>query len=210
MVFLICIIVNIKINIMLDFCDDIDVPPINIVDLYKTIDNSVPNNMNSKQYILMFIETLCSKNNVIIDEFKKISIELLDIVIDMSKNHLLVSFRQKIIDEILKNPKKIIDTFVINAYLNNNATYRRELIIGNENFFLNADYGSNEDTLGYIFQFKTFWGKLNEKEKILLKTYLITLCCYSDKRFILFNIYQKLKTIYPNYSSIYKQYENML
>lgn len=210
MVFLICIIVNIKINIMLDFCDDIDVPPINIVDLYKTIDNSVPNNMNSKQYILMFIETLCSKNNVIIDEFKKISIEFLDIVIDMSKNHLLVSFRQKIIDEILKNPKKIIDTFVINAYLNNNATYRRELIIGNENFFLNADYGSNEDTLGYIFQFKTFWGKLNEKEKMLLKTYLITLCCYSDKRFILFNIYQKLKTIYPNYSSIYKQYENML
>lgn len=195
---------------MLDFCDDIDVPPINIIDLYKTVDSNIPDKINNKHHASMFIEILCKKNNIIIEEFQKILIELLDIVIDMSKNHLLISFRQKIIDSITENPKKIIDTFIIDAYLRNSATYRRELITGNENFFLNADYDSNEDNLGYIFQFKTFWKKLKEKEKMLLKTYLVTLCCYSDKRFVLFNIYQKLKIIYPDYISIYNQYENML
>lgn len=195
---------------MLEFCDDIDVPPVEMTDLYRTVDNNIPDKLSNHRHARMFIETLGVKNIAIIEEFKKISIELLDIVIDMSKNHLLVSHRQKIVSTITENPKKIIDTFVIDAYLNNNAIYRRELITGNEDFFLNTDYGLNKDTLGYMFQFKTFWGKLNEKEKMLLKTYLITLCCYSDKRFILFNIYQRFKKLYPEYSSICEQYENLL
>lgn len=198
-------------KIMLNFCDDIDIPPININDLHNIVNDNIPNGIYDSHMMTKFLHILCDKNNMVIEEFKKIMVEMLDMVIDMSNNHLLISCRKKILDEINKNPKNIIDTFIIDAYIKDHGLYRKEMIMGNESFFLNTECKTdNSDTLNYIFQSKNFWNNLDNDNKIILKTYLITLCCYSDKRFILFNIFQKLKVKYTQFGMILNQYNDVL
>ena len=66
--------------------------------------------------------------------------------------------------------------FITNIYCND--TYRKHINEGNESFFLGNSYdelGNDKNSVNMIFQFKSCWGKLTDKNKIYIKEAMKTL-----------------------------------
>lgn len=189
--------------------EEIEIPPINIEELYNKIYYNLPEIHNIDELKQELIKMQENSINYI-EEFKNILIEFIENIVNISDNILLSKYKDEIINTINLHPKKIIDTFIIHSYIKNNGIYRKEIIEGNDKFFLNKSYNeyikNDANIVNYIFQFKDFWGKLNEDNKFLIKTFLLTLCFYSDKRFIIFNRYQEIKKKYYN---IFEKYFNI-
>src|ERR1700744_5509577 len=120
-----------------------------------------------------------------------------------------------IIDTIEKNSKSVIDGFILKGYNKTNGLYRKNIILKNENFFLKNSFddvlGGKPDFVDRIFQFKNFWSKLKSENKEILKYYLITLCCYADKRYINFNKYLLIKKFNEeNFKLTFEKFDHLI
>jgi len=176
--------------------DDIELPPLEMSELYQKIYNNIINYNNTEE-LSNELNKMKTKNDNSIDEFRKILLDFTENLVHISDNMTLRNFKTDILKAINLYPKKIIDTFIIHGYMKDNGMYRRGIVEGNEYFFMNKSYNEytngDSDIINYIFQFKSFWSKLSEDNKFIIKTFLLTLCYYSDQRFIIFNRYQEIK-----------------
>lgn len=202
-----------------NFQENVEVPPEDISELYNKIFTDIPIIKNS-QDLVSKLQKMHNESDRVIEEFRKILIDFTEMLVKISSNNLLINYKDEIIKTINDHPKKIIDTFIIHGYIENKGTYRKEIIQGNEDFFLDNSYkeftneksGSvDQGVVDRIFQFKTFWAKLDNDSKFIIKTFLLTLCFYSDKRFIIFNRYQEYKNIYKSkYGNIFESFDLIL
>lgn len=194
--------------------NEIEIPPLEISKLYEKIYNNL-DGINNSDELTKKLYSMIKDNNETIIEFKNILLDFTDNLINISNNQLLKQHKENITQIIKSNPKKIIDTFIIHGYIEDNALYRRRIIEGNDEFFLNNTHSkyTNEDSnvMDYIFQFKSFWSELDNENKYIIKTFLLTLCYYSDKRFVLFNKYVEIKNIYGNiYIETFEYFDKLI
>lgn len=191
--------------------EEIQLPPQNISELYIKIMKDLPTFKTSEE-LKNELFNMKKNSDDAIEEFRKILLDFTDIVINITDSALVKRYKDDIIKSINQYPKKIIDTFIIHGYMENDAQYRKEIIIGNDDFFLGEKYNkyTNGDSsiMNYISQFKNFWHKLDNDNKFLIKTFLVTLCHYSDKRFMIFQRYTEIKKMYKNsYESIFSYFD---
>lgn len=192
--------------------DNISVPPINLSELYVHIYNNIDTPYNIIE-IHKELEFIIDKSKNAVEEFKNILLELTNLVIIITDNHLIGKYKANIYEHVAKNPKNIVDTFIVNAYMTDNGIYRKHIILGNDGFFTGKDFtpGDNSAIMFYISQFKTFWGKITENDKTLIKTFLLTLCFYSDKRFIYYYRYREMKRIHnEKFPDVFKHYDTLI
>lgn len=192
--------------------NDIEMPPLNISELYQKIFDNI--NFQSPNELMLELNNIKQNSDIAIEEFKNVLVEFANILVNISDNHLMKRYKTEILSTIEKHPKNIIDTFIIHGYVENNGTYRKEIIEGNEDFFLNKSYNeytSDSSIVDNIFQFKSFWKKLDDDNKFTIKTFLLTLCFYSDKRFVMFNKYREIKQIYgETYKDIFSLFDDYI
>lgn len=194
-------------------------PPTDIIELYDHILDNNLEKINTPEQIKSELERMNMENEEAIREFSNILVDFTDNLAMISNNALINNYKDDIIKAIKSNPKLIIDTFIQHGYLENDASYRKQIIIGNEEFFLNETYSqyTNKFTdhrssiIDYIFKFKEFWNNLDDDNKEIIKTYMMTLCFYSDKRFIVFERYKEIKRIHGNnFNNIFDYYDQIL
>ena len=193
----------------------IEIPPVEISELNDKIFKNIPKFENIEQ-LNIELENMKFMSDNAIENYKNILINFTETLISVCGNQVLKTYKTDIIDSINKYPKKIIDTFIIHGYMKNNSLYRKEIIIGNESFFLNESYkeytnGHPSSVVDYIFQFKTFWNKLNQNNKYIIKMFLLTLCSYADERYIIFNRYNYIKKEYFTlYNKLFLVYDPII
>jgi hypothetical protein len=153
-------------------------------------------------------------DNVITD-FSDILINLTNLLANLNINTKLSMYKKDIINTLNNEPKKVIDTFIKHAYIHKlrKDTFRKELIIGNDSFFMKGTYedyaDNNHNIIDLLFEFKSFWNKLTKENINIIKSYFLTLISFSDKRFIIFYRYLEIKKKYQNkYKDLFKFYDN--
>lgn len=197
--------------------EDIDLPSPNISSLYTKIFSDIPDFSNSNN-LISHLNLMKIQSDDSIEEFKNILLDFTENLVSVSNNNLIKTYKTEILNAIKKHPKNIIDTFIIHGYTKNDGKYRSEIIQGNESFFLNNSYeehieGENnkQNIVNYIFQFKNFWKTLDEDNKFIIKNFLLTLCFFSDKRFVVFNRYNEIKNKYLSiHPSIFGSYNSSI
>lgn len=194
--------------------ENMQIPPTDITELYNKIMENLPQ-FRTPEELKSELFYMKKNSDTAVEEFRKILLDFTDILVKITDSVLIKKYHDDIIKSINQYPKNIIDTFIIHGYMNNNGTYRKEIIEGNDSFFLGEEYNkyTNGDSsiVDHIFQFKSFWSKLDQDNKFLIKTFLITLCHYSDYRFIIFKRYQEIKKEYSsNYSNIFNYFDTLI
>src|SRR5579883_1707710 len=119
--------------------EDIDIPPKDIRELYKKIYINLPE-INNLDELLNELYIMRNNSENAIEEFKNILLDFTNNLVNISDNILLKKYKEDIIKTINLYPKRIIDTFIIHGYMQNNATYRKEIIEGNEDSFMNKSF----------------------------------------------------------------------
>ena len=201
---------------------DIHIPPSNIEELDPRILDSTITKYSDKAQLTTVLNNLKHESNSSIHEFKNIVSTLLPQIAKITNNLLIIKYEKELLNAISRHPKNIIDTFVLKAYMHGNGLFRQKLIIGDEDFFLNSDVkelASNvgekidekDDVLTALFEFKNFWHKLKDENKVIFKYYLVTLCYYADIRYVCFNKYLLIKKKNAgNFESVFKAYDKEL
>ena len=128
-------------------------------------------------YIKLLDETMLKHNidsETCIKMCNQLFHNIMSIILDEIKGDVIVETTQSVIDELIKErPTELISRFI--KYIYSNQTYRKNILLGNDNFFLEENYsnvvvdGSNEN----IFQFKNCWGKLMTDTKGIIKKSMI-------------------------------------
>lgn len=171
-----------------------ELPPEDIIELFKkTLDIKNYENIDE---LCLEINNMCKESDDSINNFKDILIELTDILCNLNTGTLIYQFKDDIKRGILKDPKKILDTFIKYCYLKDNGKYRKELIMGNDKFFINNDYleyCKDDNIISKIFELKSFWNNISDENKYIIKSFWLTLCYFADKRFILYYKFNEIK-----------------
>lgn len=193
--------------------DDIYKPDIDINNLFNIID-AHSYTCATDDILEIELKKIDYWNKNTLDEFKIILIDLANYLERISNNKLLTDYKYEILTIINTHTQKILDTFILNCYMDKKEhdKFRRNIILGNDDFFMNNKYDKSNVTIDNIsiideiFSFKKFWDKLHNENKNLIKSYFLTICHYADKRFILFNIYNKMKIMNKKYIHIFEKY----
>jgi hypothetical protein len=188
--------------------NEVEMPPIDIGDLYKKVlDVRKFRNLEELRDELYRFKI---KSDEAIENFRMLLINFIEVLIEVSGNMMLREYSKKIIENVNKYPKKIVDTFIVNAYLKNNGKYREGIIIGDEEFFLNEELNDG-NLMDYIFEFKRFWNKLDDENKLIIKSFLRVLCFYSDERFVIFYKYLEVKNnCEEKYKEVFEWFDSNL
>lgn len=149
-----------------------------------------------------------------IDELREIILPLIDELVRLSGDHMLIMHKQNIIDFVNKHPKKIVDTLILRCYEDNDGMLRAKIVRGDESFFLENNFEDMTDgdvqIMSIIFKFKNFWGNLNQENKEILKSYLLTIVFLCDVRFLNFKKYICLKKINSKvHPKLFEQYDSI-
>ena len=87
-----------------------------------------------------------------------------------------------IINQLINdNSSKIIDMFILSVF-----QYEEQILAGNDDFFLNQDFGEGKldnSELMQVFEFKNIWKTLTEENRTNIKSYMQILCKISRKYF---------------------------
>jgi len=172
---------------------------------------------------IMEYSTMTSLNNLIVtlkntsdkslDQFKEVLLPLVDELIKLSGDFMLSFYKTDIINFINKNPKVIVDTLIRRCYEEKDGLLRAKIVNGEESFFLQNNFedmteGDNK-LINIIFKFKDFWGKLNNENKDILKSYLLSVVALCDVRYLSFKKFICLKSLNPKYETLFNQYINI-
>jgi hypothetical protein len=109
---------------------------------------------------------------ILIKNFNKYVDTLSTFLMELTPNSLLKIYKSEL-ERLIKNDSKVmIDTFCLNI-----LKYEDEIMGGDEGFFLNLDYDSDDkDMISKVFEFKKIWHKLSEDNKTSIKQYMQLLC----------------------------------
>jgi hypothetical protein len=82
---------------------------------------------------------------------------------------ILKTYHGVISNIISSNPLEPISSFIMNVY--SNDTYRKYILKGDDNFFMNNSYGisSEKDKIQMLFQFKSCWKNLKDGNRDYIK-----------------------------------------
>ncbi len=149
-----------------------------------------------------------------VEELKEVILPLIDELVKLSGDHMLVMHKQDIINFINKNPKKIVDTLIKRCYEDNDGFLRAKIVRGDESFFMQNNFEDMTDgdtqIMSIIFKFKDFWGKLNQENKEILKSYLLTIVYLCDVRFLNFKKYVCLKKLNSSvHGKLFDQFDSI-
>jgi hypothetical protein len=195
---------------------EISVPLVELVDLWQIILQDIKQFDNSKD-LLIELDKMKNDNDVALKQFKDLIIQLTEDLAAITNDNLLNKYKKDIIKTINSNPKKVIDTFIMKGYNHNNGFYRKQLMLCNEDFFLNDSFSDvtkgDFNIIDKLFKFKSFWNKLKQENKDIIKYYLITLCSLADIRYINFNRYieiKKMSNLHKSYKTIFNMYDKII
>jgi hypothetical protein len=187
-------------------------PPLELDDLKKQIYEYKDFTNTSDLYDEL--KKIQNENTTTIEQFRELIIQLTEDLSNVSGEQMLIQYKKLIIDTINSNPKKIIDNFILEAYNKNNGLFRKQIVSQNEEFFMKKSFdeftGNDKNIIDKLFQFKSFWSKLSEDNKLVIKCYLVALCSYADTRYINFYKYCDMKKKYPNYKSLFDKFDNSI
>jgi hypothetical protein len=87
-----------------------------------------------------------------------------------------------IINQLINdNSNKIIDMFILSVF-----QYEEQILAGDDNFFLNQDFGNGKldsSELMQVFEFKNIWKTLTEENRTNIKSYMQILCKIARRYF---------------------------
>ena len=185
-------------------------PPINITDLKNQIITDEIMEYSNLNELNLLITQLKKNSDKAVDELKGVILPLVDELVRLSGDHMLILYKSTIVSFINKNPKTIVDTLILRCYEDKEGLLRAKIIRGDESFFLQNNFEdmTEGDTkiMSIIFKFKDFWGKLNQDNKEILKSYLLTIVSLCDIRFLNFKKYTCLKKLNLQHSKLFDQY----
>lgn len=147
-----------------------------------------------------------------LEQMKEVILPLVDELIRLSGDHMLTMYKSDIIEFINRNPKVIVDTLIRKCYEERDGLLRARIVSGDERFFMENNFDDMTDgdnkIIGIIFKFKDFWGKLNNENKDILKSYLLSIAALCDIRYLNFKKFVCLKQLNPKYSQFFDQLAN--
>jgi hypothetical protein len=185
-------------------------PPVNITDLKNQIITDEIMEYSDLNELNLLITQLKKISDKAVDELKGVILPLIDELVRLSGDHMLILYKSTIVSFINKNPKTIVDTLILRCYEDKEGLLRAKIIRGDESFFLQNNFEdmTEGDTkiMSIIFKFKDFWGKLNQDNKEILKSYLLTIVSLCDIRFLNFKKYTCLKKLNLQHSKLFDQY----
>ena len=159
------------------------------------------------------ITQLKNNSDTAVIELKEVILPLVDELVRLSGDHMLILYKSTLVSFINKNPKIIVDTLILRCYEDKEGFLRAKIVRGDESFFLQNNFEdmTEGDTkiMSIIFKFKDFWGKLNQDNKEILKSYLLTIISLCDVRFLNFKKYACLKKLNLQHSKLFEQYDSI-
>ncbi len=146
------------------------------------------------------------------EQFKDVILPLVDELIRLSGDHMLVMYKSDIVSFINKNPKVIVDSLILKCYEENDGMLRAKIVSGDESFFLKNNFDDMTDgdskIINIIFKFKDFWGKLDDNNKEILKSYLLSVVALCDVRYLNYKKFICLKKMNPKFEQVFNQFGN--
>jgi hypothetical protein len=188
-------------------------PPEKITDLKNQVITDEIMEYSNVNELKTLIVKLKKDSDDCIGELKEVILPLIDELVRLSGDHMLIMYKQDIINFINKNPKMIVDTLIMRCYEDKEGILRAKIVRGDESFFLQNNFEdmTEGDTqiMSIIFKFKDFWGKLNQDNKEILKSYLLTIISLCDIRFLNFKKYICLKKLNSKHSKLFEQFDSI-
>lgn len=115
--------------------------------------------------------------NILEKNFNSYSIDLSNLLVNLSSSKNFLIYQKTINMIINKNPKKLIETFIIKVLI-----YEEYIMNENDKFFLGEleKSSKNDDDL---FEFKSIWLSINISQQNQIKSYMKLLCQIARKYF---------------------------
>ena len=190
-----------------------NLPPENITDLKNQVITDEIMEYSNLNELSLLITNLKKTSDTAIDELKEVILPLVDELVRLSGDHMLITYKSDIVSFINKNPKTIVDTLILRCYEDKEGVLRAKIVRGDESFFLQNNFEDMTEgdmqIMSIIFKFKDFWGKLNQDNKEILKSYLLTIVSLCDIRFLNFKKYVCLKKLNSKHTKLFEQYDSI-
>jgi hypothetical protein len=193
----------------------ISMPPVELEELNKKIVDDTVIEYNNKNDLIKVLDKIKNENETVIKDYVELVVMLTEQLALIMTGSIISQNKNFIIEQIKGHSKFFMDEYIDRAYNKTNGLYRKNIIMQNENFFLNNNFDdiTNGETsiVNRLFMFKDFWFKLKEENKVILKYYLSTMCYYADTRYINFNKYKVIRAMNKNkYMNIFNIYDNII
>ncbi len=188
-------------------------PPAKISELKQKVITDEIMEYSDLNELRKLVTSLKSESDNSVEELKEVILPLVDELIKLSGDHMLVMYKQDIVNFINTNPKKIVDILILRCYEEKDGVLRAKIVNGDESFFMQNNFEDMTDgdsqIMGIIFKFKDFWGKLNKDNREILKSYLLTIVSLCDIRFLNFKKYICLKKLNSKHSKLFEQFDSI-
>ena len=184
-----------------------ELPPIHISELKQGIITDEIMEYSDIKTLQGLVFKLQKDTNDALEQFKEVILPLIDELLRLSGDHMLTIYKADVINFVNKNPKVIVDNLILKCYDEKDGILRAKIVKGDESFFLQNTFDDMTDgdskIINIIFKFKDFWGKLNDENKEILKSYLLSLIALCDIRYLNFKKYLCLKKINPQHAKLF-------
>ena len=190
-----------------------ELPPIELKELKSTIITSDIKQYSDYNTLLKYCLSLKKDSDDAVSQFKEVMSMLTDELARVTGDPMLNMHKTDIVTFVNSNTKKIVDGFILKCYNKNSGQMRSKILIGDDSFFMNNSLDEisdgDGDIVNIIFQFKKFWGKLSEDNKIIIKSTLTALIALCDIRFIAFNRYALVKDLNKMFATNFKDLDKV-
>jgi hypothetical protein len=188
-------------------------PPINLSELRETILTDDIMEYSDVQQLKLIISRLLKETVDSVDQFKEVLLPLVDELLKLSGDHMLTMYKSMVIDFIEKKPKVIIDNLILKCYDEKDGMLRAKIVNGDDSFFLSNNFEDmtegDSSIINIIFKTKDFWGKLNDENKEVLKSYLLSLVALCDIRYVNYKKYICLKKLNQSHSKFFNDTDQL-
>jgi len=191
-----------------------ELPPIEISELKQGIITDEIMEYYDLKTLQSLVLKLQKDTDNALEQFKEVILPLIDELIKLSGDHMLTMYKADVISFVNKNPKVIVDSLILKCYDEKDGMLRSKIVKGDESFFLQNTFDDMTDgdskIINAIFKFKDFWGKLNDDNKEILKSYLLSLIALCDIRYLNFKKYLCLKKLNPQHSNLFTNMDRFI
>ncbi len=193
---------------------ELEMPPHELSNLKENIITNEIKEYNNLSELKKILESYKLSKQESTENFVDILTMLTEELAKITNDHILNQFMDEIKKYIREGSKSIINSLIKICYELNNGEYRKKILIGDDDFFLNNnldDVSEGDSTaINTIFKFKTFWSKLNEENKNIIKSTLIAVISLIDTCYLLYKKYLSLKQLNTSESTLklLQSYEN--
>ncbi len=188
-------------------------PPINLSELRENILTDDIMEYSDLQKLKLLVSKLLKETIESVDQFKEVILPLVDELLKLSGDHMLTMYKSMVVDFIEKKPKVIIDNLILKCYDEKDGMLRAKIVSGDDSFFLNNNFEDmtegDSSIINIIFKTKDFWGKLNNENKEVLKSYLLSLVALCDVRYVNYKKYICLKKLNPAHTKFFNETDQL-